>query len=216
MAKIRVVLVDDHPLFRGGVADALACDAAIQVVAQGATAGEAIALSVSFLPDILLLDVGLPGGGLHAVQAVARACPATKIVMLTVSEENLVPALQAGACGYVLTGVSGGELRSIVHGVMAGAAYVTPSLAAGVRPDLSAPVSPSSPMRNPLEALSERERQILEQLAKGRSNREIGQILGLTEKTVKHYMTNILEKLHVHNRVEAALLAQKMGDAHQG
>ena len=134
MDKIRVILVDDHPLFRGGVADALACDPAIQVVAQGATASDAIALSVNYLPDILPLDIGLPGGGLNAVQAVALACPVTKIVMLTVSEENLVPALRAGACGYVLKGVSGNELRSIVHGVMSGVSYVTPSLAAGRAP----------------------------------------------------------------------------------
>lgn len=209
MDKIRVLVVDDHPLFREGVAEILSRDPGVEVIAQGATADEAVRLASTYLPDILLLDIEIPGGGINAIQRVAAKCPVTHIVMLTASENNLMPALKAGARGYVLKGVSGQELLSIVYGVMAGESYVTPSLAAGMLREMSRAKSASEQAPNLLDALNERERQILEQVAKGASNREIGLSLGLSEKTVKHYMTNVLQKLQVRNRVEAALWAQK-------
>jgi len=207
--KIHILIVDDHPLFRDGLAELLARYPTIEVVAKGANAEDAVHLASEYLPDILLLDIGIPGGGLNAVQAVSAGYPVVKIVVLTASETNLLDALKAGASGYVLKGVSIQELLTIIQGVMAGESYVTPALAAGMLREMSRPGPAPVLARNSLNTLSEREHQILEQVARGLSNREVGLALGLSDKTIKHYMTNILEKLHVRNRVEAALLVQK-------
>ena len=209
MEKIHILIVDDHPLFRDGLAELLARYPTIEVVAKGANAEDAVHLASEYLPDILLLDIGIPGGGLNAVQAVSAGYPVVKIVVLTASETNLLDALKAGASGYVLKGVSIQELLTIIQGVMAGESYVTPARAAGMLREMSRPGPAPVLARNSLNTLSEREHQILEQVARGLSNREVGLALGLSDKTIKHYMTNILEKLHVRNRVEAALLLQK-------
>jgi two-component system, NarL family, nitrate/nitrite response regulator NarL len=196
MNEIGIVIVDDHPLFRDGVA------------AQGSNAKEALELAKKYLPDVILLDITMPGSGLEAAKTIATACPVTKIIMLTFSEEedDVNTALKAGAKAYVLKGVSSRELKSIIRSVYDGHVYVTPTLAASMLRDLS---KSSEIPSNPLEELSEREKGILELVASGKSNKAIGSELGLTEKTIKHYMSNILQKLQVRNRVEAALLAQK-------
>lgn len=207
---VRIVIVDDHPLFREGVAATLSAEPELEVIGEGGTAEDALHLSTTLLPDVMLLDLNLPGGGLQAARAVTAACPVTKIVMLTFSEEeaDVLQSLKAGARGYILKGVSGRELRRIVKAVQAGEVYITPTLAAGVLVEMA---SPGRSQHNPLNELTPRERQILEGVASGRSNKEIARNLELTEKTVKHYMTNILQKLQVRNRVEAALLAQREG-----
>ncbi len=213
---IRLVIVDDHPLWREGVISTLQADAktrpAIQVVGEGASADEASQLASSLLPDILLLDLNLPGGGLNAARAVSRAFPVTKIVMLTFSEQedDVLAALKAGARGYILKGVSGRELREIVRTIHAGEVYVAPGLAAALLREMASGAPKPPDAASLLDELTPRERQILELVAAGKSNKEIGGQLDLTEKTVKHYMTNILQKLQVRNRVEAALLAQKV------
>jgi DNA-binding NarL/FixJ family response regulator len=141
---------------------------------------------------------------LAAAAEIAIACPVTKIVMLTVSEheDDLLAAFKAGARGYVLKGISAGGLVNIIRAVAGGEVYVSPSLAAGVLMDMTRSRSP-----DPLTELTEREREILQLLAKGLTNREIGERLHLAEKTIRHYMTNVLGKLHVRSRLEAALLA---------
>lgn len=210
MTPVRVVLVDDHPLFREGVAATLGADPRFEVVGEGASADDALTLCTALLPDLLLLDLHLPGGGVQGARAVAAACPVTRIVMLTVSEEeaDVLATLKAGARGFILKGVSGRELRSILASVADGEVYVTPGLAASMLRDM--PPTPTLP--SGLDELTPRERQILEGVAAGRSNKEIARSLDLTEKTVKHYMTNVLQKLQVRNRVEAALLAQRAQD----
>src|SRR5262245_12052202 len=211
--NIHIAIVDDHPLFREGVAHTLRGEPDFTIVGQGETAEEAIRLACDLLPDIIVLDIDIPDGGLYAAQTIAAVCPVTRIVMLTVSEdeEHLVAALKAGVRAYILKGVSARELIRILRAIAAGEVYVTPSLAASLLLEMSgAPSGARSPNR-PLDELTERERQILEGVAAGLSNKEIGQQLYLSEKTVKHYMTNILQKLHVRNRVEAALLAQQSG-----
>lgn len=207
---IRIVIVDDHPLFREGVAATLRAEADLEVVGEGGSAAEALALCTALLPDVLLLDLNLPGSGLQAAREVAAACPVTRTVMLTFSEEeaDVLASLKAGARGYILKGVSGRELRRVVRAAHAGEVVITPALAAGVLVEMA---SPGRAPTHPLSELTPRERQILEGVASGRSNKEIGRDLDLTEKTVKHYMTNILQKLQVRNRVEAALLAQREG-----
>jgi DNA-binding NarL/FixJ family response regulator len=207
----QIVIVDDHPLFRQGVVGTLCAEADIEVVGEGDTAEDAMRLGAELLPDILLLDISIPGGGLNVIPKIAAACPVTKIVMLTASEEedDVIAALKAGARGYIVKGVSARELVRILRSIQAGEAYVTPALAASLLSVMSGKL-PGTREENPIQDLSERERQILELVAGGRSNKEIGQQLFLSEKTVKHYMTNILQKLHVRNRVEAALLAHKV------
>lgn len=206
--SIRVVVADDHPLFRDGVITSLQAMPEVLVVGQAADAAGAVRVVREELPDIVLLDVTMPGGGLEAAQQIAAACPATRIIMLTVSEDedNLLSAMKAGASGYVLKGVSARELAGVVRAVSIGEVYVAPSLAFGLLREMSTPRP-----NDPLAELSTRERQVLELVANGRSNQEIGLKLGLAEKTIKHYMTNILTKLKVRSRVEAALLAARSG-----
>lgn len=206
---LHVAIVDDHPLFREGVAFTLGAQPDIEIVAEGESAADALRIAAERFPDVMLLDVSMPGGGLSAVRQIAADYPVIKTVMLTVSEDedDVTAALRAGARAYVLKGVAARELVRILRAVAAGEVYVTPSLAASLLFELTSGKG-ASQAANPLDELTERERQILEGVAAGDSNKEIGVKLHLTEKTVKHHMTNILQKLQVRNRVEAALLAR--------
>jgi len=202
---IRILLADDHPLFREGVAASLVASAEFAVIAQASSGEEAVELARNLRPDLVLLDVSMPGmGGIAAAGAIAAALPEARIMMLTMAEtpESLMAALKAGAHGYVLKGVSASELRAIVARVAAGEAYVTPALAAEMLTEFSRPRAPDS-----FESLTSREAEVLELLSQGMTNRAIGEQLHLAEKTVKHYMTVILQKLQVRSRTEAALLA---------
>lgn len=202
---ISILLADDHPLFREGVANSLAATADFVVIAQAGSGEEAVSLALALNPDMVLLDVSMPGmGGIEAAARIAAALPHVRIMMLTVAEtpESLLAALKAGAHGYVLKGVSASELRVIVRNVALGEAYVTPTLAAEMLTEFSRP--------RPLDAfatLTVRETGVLELLSQGLTNREIGERLHLAEKTVKHHITVILQKLHVRSRTEAALMA---------
>lgn len=210
LEKTRLVLVDDHPLFRDGVAGVLRAEPDFEIVGEGASAQEAVQLAVDLLPDVILLDITMPGSGVTAARQIAATCPYIKIVMLTASEDedDVTAALKAGARAYIVKGVAARELVRILRAVIAGEAYVTPALAASVLAEITAPLEAARPA-DVFSQLSERERQILERVAEGLSNKEIGAQLYLSEKTIKHYMTNVLQKLHVHNRVEAALLAHE-------
>lgn len=206
---IRILLADDHPLFREGVAHSLSVDPDFEVIAQAGSGEEAVEMAHNLHPDIVLLDVSMTGmGGIAAAAKISASAPTVRIMMLTVSEnrENLMAALKAGAHGYVLKGVSAGELRAITHRVASGEAYVTPALAADMLTEFSNP--------HPIDSFSEltpRETTILQLLSQGLTNREIGERTFLAEKTVKHYMTSILQKLHVRSRTEAALIAMQRG-----
>ena len=201
---IRILIADDHPLFREGVAHSLSGKANITVIAQAETSEEALRLARELLPDVVLLDIAMPvRGGLAIASEIAVACPATKIVMLTVSEheDDLLSAFKAGARGYVLKGVSAQELANIISTVADGEVYVTPALAAGMLVEMT-----HGRPYDPLIELTDREREILQLVAEGLTNRQIGEHLHLAEKTIKHYMTNILGKLHVRSRLDAAML----------
>lgn len=209
--KIHVAIADDHTLFREGLAGIISGAEDFEVVGQAGTMEEAVQLARDLLPDIILLDIDMPGGGLEAARIVAEECPVTRIVILTSSEEDdhLIRALKIGARAYILKGVAARELIRILRAVWAGESYVPPMLAASLLLEMREAQSQQKQSTSPLDELTSREREILESLAAGLSNKEIGEKLFLSEKTVKHYMTNILQKLQVRNRVEAALLAQK-------
>ncbi len=204
---IRIVIADDHPLFREGVFHSLAAEPDLAVVGQAETGEEALRLASDLVPDVVLLDIGMPGwGGLATVEKLSQACPATKVVMLTVfdDEDRLLAAFKAGARGYVLKGLPARDLAHIVRVVAGGDVYVPPTLAAGMLRELT-----GKRPHDPRSELSEREREVLSLVAEGLTNREIGERVHLAEKTIKHHMTNILGKLHVRSRVEAALLATR-------
>ena len=204
---IRVAVADDHPMFRAGVVGSLREVEGIEVVGEAGDAASALALARSELPDVIILDIAMPGSGLSAAREIATLCPATRIVMLTVSEDedDLLAAVKAGASGYVLKGAGAGELVRVIRSVNAGEVYVAPALAWGMLRELQ------TPRTSPFDELTEREREVLELVAEGLSNQEVGDRLGLAEKTIKHYMTNILGKLQVRSRVEAALLVAREG-----
>jgi len=202
---IRVVIADDHPLYRDGVARTLAEAGGIAPVAEVGSADEAEAAAAAHRPDLVLLDISMPGGGVDAARRVLAAAPEACVAILTVSEsdEDVRAALEAGARGYVLKGISGEELVRVVRELAAGGSHVSPALAARIlrpRPE---------PQAAGIGELTKREEDILRLVARGLSNREIGDRVGLQEKTVKHYMTCILQKLPARNRVEAALLARE-------
>ena len=207
---IRVAVIDDHPLFREGVAHTIHSSKVLAVVAEGACADDAIRIARDALPDIMLLDVSMPGGGIEAAQAISQVCPVVKTIMLTVSEseEHVAQALAAGARGYVLKGTSGPELINTVRAVSRGESYVSPGLAARLLTIAKRPPTAVA-QDGDLPELTKREEDILDHVARGMTNKEIARSLNISEKTVKHYMTNIMQKLHVRNRVEAVLAFQK-------
>ena len=210
MDKIRLAIVDDHSIFREGMLSVLKTEADIEIVGQGASAEDAVRLARDFLPDIIFLDISMPGGGLNAAQSIVEHYPVVKIIILTGSEgeSHVMTALKTGARAYVLKGVSARELVNILHTVQSGEVYVTPTLAANLLSEMTIG-SRNEPAESTFDKLTEREHEILALIAAGTSNKEIGLQLHLTEKTVKHYVTNILQKLQVHNRVQAAIMALK-------
>jgi len=207
--SIDIVVVDDHPLFRQGVVNSLEMVPDFKVVGETSSGEEALSLVTKLMPDVVLLDVSMPGwNGIVTAEKITTACPATAIVMLTAADDKdkLLAALKAGARSYVLKGVSAKELADVVRSACAGDVYVSPSIAAEMLVSLTKGKAP-----DPLQELTEREREILGLIGNGLTNREIGDKVFLSEKTIKHYVTNILQKLQVRSRVEAALLASRSG-----
>lgn len=208
--RIRVAVVDDHPLFREGVVQVFDNCEELQLIATGASRDDAVQIVKRDDPDVMLLDIQLPGGGLEAAKLISALSTNTKIVMLTASEseEDVSAALEAGACGYVLKGISGRDLISLIRAIQNGDTYVTPELAARMLKSLHGRPSRQK-NEGPMFVLTPREEDILECVGVGHTNKEIALRLNISEKTVKHYMTTIMHKLQVRNRVEAALKARQ-------
>jgi two-component system, NarL family, nitrate/nitrite response regulator NarL len=206
--KTRLIVVDDHPLYRDGVVRTLEDSGRFEIVGAGDSCASAVQLAASTSPDIAILDISMPGGGLQALAALKEKQPGIKVIMLTVSESDsdVLSALNAGASGYVLKGIGGQELAEIVGSVAGGGSYVSPALAARVL--VAVQDGDRNSKRSAIEDLSKREEQILRLVTKGKSNKEVALVLDLQEKTIKHHMTSILQKLKVRNRVEAAVLAR--------
>ncbi len=210
---LRVAIVDDHPIFRNGLARSLSDEPGFEVVGEGASAADAVTLFSQHRPDVLLLDLSMPGGGHHALNTIIKADAAATVIVLTASEEDsdLFDALKEGAKGYILKGVNASTLVSAVRNVVAGERYVSPSLAARILTEMKGEASQPQPSaaRNPhedaLSSLTPREEQILRLVADGNSNKEVARQLNLQEKTIKHNMTRILQKLKARNRTEAAM-----------
>jgi two-component system nitrate/nitrite response regulator NarL len=206
--EIRVVIADDHPIYREGVARTLDDSPGIVVVGQAQNGEEAVDLTRKLRPDLVLLDISMPkGGGIGALTAIQKLDDPPHVAILTGSEdhEDLATAMKMGALGYVLKGIGAGELTALVRTLAEGQPYVSP----GIAGRFLGRAAPDAPKPNPFADLTKREETILRLVAKGYSNREVGEALELQEKTVKHYMTSILQKLNLRNRVEAAVQARE-------
>lgn len=207
---IRVLVADDHPIYRDGLARTLADAGDIEVIGTAGDGEEAVRQVQALGPDLALLDISMPkGGGMGALERIMAMDAPPKVAMITASEDegDLMQALKGGAIGYVLKGIGADDLVAVVRDLAAGRTYVSPGLAGRVLVALRA--RPAAPPPDPLSVLSKREEDILALVAQGKSNKEVGRLLDLQEKTVKHYMTSILQKLHLRNRVEAALLMRE-------
>jgi len=212
-AQIRIAVVDDHPLLREGVVGTLRA-AGLDVVGVGASAADAVRIAAENAPQVMLLDISMPGGGVEAARAIAKAHSGIRTIVLTVSEreDDVIAAMEAGARAYILKGVGGPELLATIRAVSRGETYIAPQIAARVLNKMQRRVNGGASKAKAVESeLTLREEQIMDQVAKGLTNKEIALKFSLSEKTVKHYMTSVMQKLQVRNRVQAVLALQKQG-----
>ena len=207
-APLRVMLVDDHALVRSAVRQALTA-ADVEVVGEAATAEEALLLAPQLRPDVILLDINLPGSdGMHVLRELRPRLPDTKIVMLTVSSEHrdLMDAVRQGAAGFLTKDLSPDALLRAVRGIRRGDLPMSRAMAAEVVRSLAArsTSAPAAGTNEVLASLSAREAEVLRHLAAGRTDREIGEQLGISPRTVETHVGSILHKLNVRNRAAAA------------
>ncbi|MBP1842093.1 DNA-binding NarL/FixJ family response regulator [Rhizobium petrolearium] len=206
MTAVKIAVVDDHPLFREGVTRSFSEIEDFEIVGEGGSRDDAIRIAREFCPDVMLIDISMPGSGLETIADALEHCPTLKIVMLTVSEasDDITKALKLGAKGYVLKGIGSRGLAEVVRTIAAGGSYVSPALSAQLIAGLSASAE-AVEQPDPMAELTEREQEVLNLVASGLSNKRVARELDLHEKTVKHHMTRIFSKLKVSNRTEAAL-----------
>lgn len=212
---IRVFLADDHTLLRQGLRRILAEDPTLTVVGEAADGNEAVTQACALNPDVILMDVWMPGlNGIEATRRIREACPGVQIIMLTVSDRDadLFGALKAGARGYLLKNAEAQQVLEAIHRVAAGEAILPPALAARVLDEfVKLTAKQPSGAIGGAETLSEREAAVLRLVAQGLSNKEIAVHLSLSENTVKTHVRHILEKLHLRSRTEAAAYAARTG-----
>ena len=214
MNPIRVLLVDDHALFRRGIASILAAERGFEVVGEAANGLEALDRARELMPDVILMDIFMPGAnGLEATRRIKAALPYVKIVMLTVSEEdqNLFEAIKSGAQGYLLKKIEPQELFAMLKGVVQGDAPISRAMAGKILGEFGRQARRAAATPLPGADLSPREKEVLELVTQGKSNKEIAAALAIAENTVKNHLKNILEKLHLENRVQAATFALREG-----
>jgi two-component system nitrate/nitrite response regulator NarL len=220
---VRLMVVDDHTLFRRGLVALLASDSSLAVVGEASDAGEAVRKAAALLPDVILLDNHLPGAtGIQALPGLKEAAPAARIMLLTVSEDeqDLQAALRAGAHGYLLKTIEGDLLAASIHRAMRGEPVISPEMTGKLVTAFqtaASPAPPAPPSRpDPLSQLSAREQQVLQQIALGSSNKEIARTLSIAETTVKIHVQHILRKLDLTSRVQAAVFAAGSASKPQG
>lgn len=213
---LRVLLVDDHALFRAGIASLLASRPGVEVVGEAQNGREAVAAAQQLKPDIILMDLHMPGmDGIQATREISSELPQVKVVMLTVSDQDkdLFDAIKSGAHGYLLKNLEPEDLFQYLAGISRGEAPISRSMATRILSEYASQASrPREAERSePDEILTPREREVLALVAGGATNKEIAVALTLTENTVKNHLRNILEKLHLENRTQAAAYALKKG-----
>jgi two-component system NarL family response regulator len=216
--SLRVIIVDDHALFRRGLQMVLEQEPDIEVIGEAADGHEAIEKAQELMPDVVLMDVRMPKrSGIEATQEIRDLLPHAKILMLTISDEeaDLYDAIKAGASGYLLKEISIEEVADAIRSVWAGQSRISPSMASKLLTEFAAMSKRTAERKQvPAPRLTDREMEVLRLVAEGLNNREIGQRLFISENTVKNHIRNILEKLHLHSRMEAVVYAvrEKMID----
>lgn len=211
---IRVLLVDDHVLVRRGVAELLAKKEGIEIVGEAANGLEALEKIKELMPDVVLMDVYMPiCNGLEATRRIKEEFPYVKVIMLTVADQDrvLFEAIKAGAQGYLLKDIDPEELVQMIKGVQKGEAPVSRTTAARILSEYERQAKAESKKPRTEGPLTEREQQVLELVAKGLTNKEIAADLHISDSTVKNHLSNILEKLHLQNRIQAATYAIREG-----
>jgi DNA-binding NarL/FixJ family response regulator len=208
MTKTRLLLVDDHAIVRLGLMTLLNDQPDMEVVAEASTAAEAVRAVEKYQPDVVLMDIRLPGeGGIEAARQITERFPKSKVVMLTsfADDDLIIRAISAGAVGYVLKQVGNEELLRAIQAAARGEASLDPSTTARLLSRVREVDRKSE--EDAFRKLSDREMDVLVQVARGKTNAEIGQILNLSEKTVGNYIGTMFEKLHLNNRIELAIYA---------
>jgi len=212
MDATRILIADDQTITRSGLQSLLAAAENIEIVGEARNGEEAIELAVSLQPDVILMDLRMPGiNGIEATRRIHRTSPHISILVLTVFEDDtsVFPAIRAGARGYLLKNTEPDELLRAIRTVAAGGAIFSPGIAQKVLGYLSAP--PPNVSGDIFDELTSREREILELIAQGKTNAEIATILNLSSKTVSNYISNVLLKLHATDRAKLMLMALEAG-----
>jgi two-component system, NarL family, response regulator LiaR len=203
---IRVLIADDHSVVRQGLRMFLSLDPEIEIVGEATTGEEALRLAREHRPDVVLMDLLMPGmGGVAATRAMRAEMPDIEVIALTsvLEDEAVTGAIRAGAIGYVLKNTEADELRQAIKSAAAGQVHLSPEAAARLVREVQIPGSP--------EALTERETAVLRLVAKGQANKQVARELGIGEQTVKTHVSNILGKLQLQSRTQAALYAVERG-----
>ncbi len=211
MSEIRVLLADDHNVLRQGMAQALDAQPDISVVAQAADGPQAVELARAHRPDVILLDINMPGmDGVEAARQIIAESPGIGIIMLTMyrRDEYVVEAIKAGASGYLLKEVELDDLLAAIRSVARGEAVLDPAVAGRVLAELRRPARPAN---DAAPALTERDTEILQLVARGLSNQEIADQLHLAEKTIRNRLSLLFKQLELENRTQAALYAIRQG-----
>jgi two-component system NarL family response regulator len=206
--------VDDHALFRRGLEMVLEAEPDIELVGEASDGEEAVEKAGESLPEVILMDIRMPRtSGIEACRALKELVPSTKIVMLTISdeEEDLFEAIRAGASGYLLKDIPLDEVADTVRAVNGGQSLINPSMAGKLLTEFATLArrddDDSRPQQVPAPKLTDREMQVLKLVARGMNNRDIAKELFISENTVKNHVRNILEKLQIHSRMEAVMVA---------
>src|SRR6266571_4714000 len=213
LAEVRVLIVDDHDLFRSGLRNLLE-DEGVQVVGEAGAGQEALNIVREVAPDVVVMDLNMPGmGGIEATRHITAIAPLTRVVMLTISEvdSDVMDAILAGACGYLLKDSSIQDLMTGIRAASRGESLISPNIAAKVLQRVRA-TSTQPEIANTIRAeLSDREIEVLKLIANGKDNAMIAGELHISPKTVKNHISNILMKLQIDNRIQAAVYAVRSG-----
>lgn len=209
ISQLSLAIVDDHPILRNGLAAVLRSEAGFKIVAEGASSTEALQIANVHRPNIMLLDLGIPGGGIEALKQIRIQVPSTRCIILTVCDnaDTAINALNSGAQGYILKGVSGEDLKTAIWTVSNNETFVSPDFATKL---LTASQMEKQALTQADGKLNFRENQILREVEAGLTNRMVAEKLQISETTVKYYMTNIMQKYGVSNRTSAVVAHQKL------
>jgi DNA-binding NarL/FixJ family response regulator len=209
--RIRLLIADDHELFRRGLRMVLEDEDDIEIVDEAGDGEVAVEVAREHIPDVVVMDVRMPGlSGIQAARRIKEEEPGTKILVLTISDEedDLYDAIKAGANGYLLKEISIDEIANAVRSVHSGQSLISPSMASKLLDEFAAMIKKEEQKEEvPAPRLTPREMEVLEHVAQGMNNREIAKALFISENTVKNHVRNILEKLHLHSRMEAVVYA---------